>query len=138
MLDVDRHVRHGFSMMALACLTIEALQAFRLGLRTTKNNSANMFAAFFAQHPAFSDFSDSNWFYDNIRCGLLHDAEARGGWRIVRSGPLVDKEQRVINATRFLRALRSAVDEFAGQLRDDDCWALFKKKMKQVVENCEA
>ena len=137
MLDVDEGLRHGFSMMAVACLTIEALQAFRLGLSTTRNKSRDMFSAFFAQHPAFSDFADGDWFYDDIRCGLLHDAEARGGWRIVRKGSLVDKSARAINATRFLRALREAVDDYAKQLQDDKCWALFQKKMKQVIKNCE-
>lgn len=136
-LDVDSTHRHGFSMMAVACLTIEALQAFRLGLSTTKDNSANMFAAFFAQHPAFCDFAGDKWFYDDIRCGLLHDAEARGGWRILRSGPLLDKDARVINATRFLRALRGAVHDYATQLKNDKYWALFQKKMKQVIKNCE-
>jgi hypothetical protein len=137
MLDVDGRLRHGFSMMAVACLTIEALQAFRSGLSTTRNKSRNMFAAFFAQHPAFSDFADGDWFYDDIRCGLLHDAEGRGGWRILRKGPLVDKNDRAINATRFLRALRGAVNDYATELQEDRCWALFQKKMKQVIKNCE-
>lgn len=137
LLDGDKHSRHGFSMMAVACLTIEALQAFRFGLSTTRNKSAQMFAAFFSQHSAFSDFSDGNWFYENIRCGLLHEAEARGGWRIVRSGPLVDRTGRVVNATRFLREVRTAVDKYASQLQNDECWSLFRKKMRQVVRNCE-
>lgn len=137
LLDVDRKHRHGFSMMAVACLAIEALQAFRLGLKSTKKNSENMFAAFFAQHPAFADFAGDGWFYDHIRCGLLHDAEARGGWRILRMGSLVDKKARAINATRFVREVRNAVYAYADSLKDDQRWKLFKRKMEQVVENCE-
>lgn len=137
LLDVDRKQRHGFSMMAVACLAIEALQAFQLGLKSTKKNSENMFAAFFAQHPAFADFAGDGWFYDHIRCGLLHDAEARGGWRILRTGPLVNKEARTINATLFVRELRKAVSAYADELVDDQSWVSFKRKMKQVVANCE-
>lgn len=51
LLDVDWKQRHGFSMMAVACLAIEALQAFRLGLKSTKDKSADMFAGFFKQPP---------------------------------------------------------------------------------------
>jgi hypothetical protein len=136
-LDVDRNQRHGFSMMAVACLTIEALQAFRLGLPTTRNNSAKLFAAFFAEHPAFADSTDGKWFYDNIRCGLLHEAEARGGWRIRREGPHVDKNSRVSNAVRFFQALRGAVHDYASQLHEDETWKRFKRRMKQVIRSCD-
>lgn len=96
-----------------------------------------MFAAFFAGHPAFADFAGENWFYDYIRCGLLHDAEARGGWRILRTGPLVDKKARTINATRIVREVRKAVYAYVHSLRDDKAWGLFKSKMKRVTANCE-
>lgn len=135
---LNASIRHGFSMMAIACLTIESLQAFRLGLGSTKNNSGNMFAAFFAHHRAFAEFADGTWFYDDIRCGILHVAEARGGWRILRSGPLIDKKTKAINATRFVRQLRRAVYAYAAELQHDEAlWKLFKKKMGQVVKNCE-
>lgn len=136
---LDGAARHGFSMIAIACLTIEALQSFRLGLGSTKNNSGKMFAAFFAHHRAFEEFSDGSWFYDDIRCGILHVAEARAGWRILRRGPLVDKTARAINATRFAQQLRRAVYAYAAELEHDEAlWILFKRKMNQVIKNCEA
>lgn len=135
---LDANTRHGFSMMAIACLTIEALQSFRLGLGSTRNMSGAMFTAFFKDHRGFADFADGDWFFMHIRCGILHLGEARGGWRILRRGVLVDKHARTINATRFLKELRAAVNAYATDLEgDDQLWSLFEKKMKQVVKNCE-
>ncbi len=135
---LDSATRHGFAMMALACLTIEALQSFRKGLGSTRNQSRALFRTFFAEHETFILFSEGNWFYDDIRCGLLHQAEARSGWRIVRRGVLIDLESRTINADKFLRALRSAVHDYARSIAfDDKLWSNFKTKMACVVKNCD-
>ena len=130
--------KHGFTSMAIACLAIEALESFYQGRSDTKNCSAQMFRDFFARYPPLQVFGDGGkWFFVDIRCGLLHQAEARGGWHIRRNGPLLDRAARTINATAFLREVRRAVETYAQQLRvDDKCWKLFQQKMKAVCSNC--
>jgi hypothetical protein len=79
----------------------------------------------------------ADWFYQDVRCGILHQAEVRRGWRVRRTGPLLDIHSRTINATRVLRELRAAVRSYAAELRTNDrLWELFKKKMDAVCANC--
>lgn len=135
----DSQRKHGFTSMAIACLAIETLESFYQGLPDTRNKSEQMFRDFFNRDTPLKIFGDGgNWFYKDIRCGLLHQAEARGGWRIQRSGCLLDMDARIINATTFLREVRKAVIEYAQRLEDDnDCWSLFQKKMGHICDNCK-
>jgi hypothetical protein len=131
--------KHGFTIMAVCCLVIEALESYYQGKGDTKGQSRAMFESFFKRDTPLEVFAgDSDWFYKDIRCGILHQSEARSGWHILRSGPLLDKPTKRINATRFFRELRKAVDSYASQLQhDDNLWTLFKKKMNAVCDNCD-
>ncbi|MFU5826563.1 hypothetical protein [Pseudomonas aeruginosa] len=130
--------KHGFMTMAVCCLVIETLESFYQGMEGTRGNSARMFNDFFARDTVFKVFSGGdNWFYKDIRCGILHQSEARAGWRILRSGALLDMSTKSINATKFIRELVRVVDTYADQLqRDDDLWDRFKNKMRAVCANC--
>lgn len=129
--------KHGFTIMAVCCLVIETLESFYQGLGNTKNQSRRMFRDFFARDTALKIFEGGDWFYNDIRCGILHQSEARGGWHILRSGPLLDAPTKRINATKFIREIHKVVDIYANQIQFDDAlWALFKMKMKTVCDNC--
>lgn len=131
--------KHGFTLLAVACLIIETLESFRQGCADTKGASKRMFQDFFARSTALKDFAGANdWFYKDIRCGILHQSETRGGWRVLRKGPLVDAKGRAINATALLRALQLAVEQYAAQLETDEAlWKNFQKKMDAVCANCK-
>lgn len=124
--------------MAIGCLTIETLESFYQGRPDTRRVSAQMFRSFFERDTPLKVFGgDGDWFYRDIRCGVLHQAEARGGWRIRRGGPLLDAAARTINATIFLREVRRAVGAYAKELEfDDQCWMRFQRKMQAVCTNC--
>jgi len=130
--------KHGFTIMAVCCLLIETLESFYQGRADTKGKSRKMFSDFFERDTALKVFGGGNaWFYCDIRCGILHQSEARNGWHIVRSGPLIDHSKKRINATRFIRELRKSVDIYAQLIEDDDVvWSHFKKKMQAVCGNC--
>jgi hypothetical protein len=130
--------KHGFASLAVACLVIETLESFYQGREDTKLLSRQMFSDFFKRDTGLKELGTAgDWFFLDIRCGILHQAEARGGWRVLRSGPLVDASARTINATRLLRELRNEVRTYAAMIRTDDAvWTLFKKKMKAVCDNC--
>ncbi|MGO4155989.1 hypothetical protein [Cupriavidus sp. YAF13] len=131
--------KHGFMIMAIGCLVIETLESFYQGRADTKRHSLAMFRDFFARNTALNVFGGENdWFYRDIRCGILHQSEARNGWRILRRGQLLDRSTKSINATKFIRELHTAVDAYAAQLQEDEeIWLKFKKKMKAVCKNCE-
>lgn len=145
---VDAPSRHGFTLMAIACLTIEALESFYQGksesrTRTRDGGSGAMFESFFRRPTGLEAFGgDRNWFYKQIRCGILHQAETVGGWRIRRDCKLLDKQQRLINGKQFVLILQAAVGDYASQLErtndGDALWKNFRKKMDAVCSNCEA
>lgn len=132
--------KHGFTILAVACLVIETLESFYQGQADTRMQSKKMFNDFFKRETQLNVFSSPNsWFFYDIRCGILHQGEARDGWRIWRKGPLLDTNNKTINATRFLQELKSAVIAYGNQLSsDDECWQNFKKKMAAVCANCSA
>jgi hypothetical protein len=134
--------KHGFAMMAIACLLIETYQGFIRGNADTKfGDGAATFQSFFETNESLKQFAagKKNWFYKNIRCGILHQSEVREGWRILRSGALLNFDKRTINATKFLRELEGIIGAYPKRLaRDDALWTNFCKKMDAVCRTCEA
>lgn len=81
-IQVEPIRKNGFTMMAIACLMIEALECFSQRKANSKRESARMFASFFRRWHGFSMFDPvSDEFYQHVRCGILHQAETTGGWR---------------------------------------------------------
>jgi hypothetical protein len=132
---------HGFSIMANCCLMIEALESFYQGWEDTEYKSRQAFESFFKREPRFQVLQPRcGDFYYDVRCGILHQAETKGGWRIRRSGPLLDEESLTINAIEFLRQLGLCLSAYAellcNQAWDTDEWVRFRTKMDHVIEHC--
>ncbi len=139
-VEVSGVKKSGFAMMAVACLMIEALESFSRGWPHTEGRSELAFCSFFARWPAFAQFRPyAESFYRYIRCGILHQAETTGGWRIHRKGELLNAERRIINASRFLKTLREVLDAYCRDLEskpwDSEIWVCFRRKMKAVCRN---
>lgn len=131
--------RNGFSILAVACLVIETLESFYEGRADTRGRSREMFKNFFDRETDLKVFGGGNdWFFRDIRCGLLHQGEARGGWRIWRSGALLDRDRNTINAETFLAALSLEIRRYSDQLiANDAVWDNFRKKMDAICVNCD-
>lgn len=89
-LDKRHDKGEGFSVVALQCILIELLEAFYQGkIYTTSkkprefeyNSSKQLFSDFLMNHEPFSKHftlkTNANGFFDNIRCGLLHEAATK-------------------------------------------------------------
>lgn len=137
---LESNSRNGFCLMAIGCLVLETLESYYQGLPDTRRQSRRVFRDFFGRPTALSVFGEGgDWFFEDIRCGILHQAESRRGWRIKQTGNLIDRSVRTINALEFLLELRRAVQAYADQIqRDEASWGLFKSKMAAVCRNCEA
>ncbi len=136
---------HGFTMMAISCLMIEALQSFRRGWTDTSQRGQGelAFCTFFDAEDAFALFrGHAHDFYKGVRCGILHQAETTLGWRVRREGELLKENEgvRTINAKKFVLALQEVLDRYRDALKtaawDDESWVLLRKKMKRVCANC--
>ncbi len=135
---------HGFTMMAVSCLMVESLESFWQGWENSDHKSKEAFRKFFDRHSQFMAFrSHSTQFYKNVRCGILHQAETTGGWKITRkeTAPLfAAAPSPTINATLFLKQLQRALDGFRDTLKTADWnsteWKNIRRKMKSLCENC--
>lgn len=146
----NRYVKHvqgidsGFLKMAVACLMIETLESFRQGRKDTKGKSEKMFKDFFLSEekffPGFKDISSD--FYSSIRCGILHQAETTNAWRILRKDALLDKTNRTINATKFVKALNKSLNKYVDELKmselNSTIWKNAVIKIEDICNNCEA
>jgi hypothetical protein len=131
-------------MMAISCLMIEALEAFFEGWENTRGKSELAFCRFFAQNDGFDVFRRlSRAFYENVRCGILHQAETTGGWRITsgKKAPLLDSSAvaPAINAERFLENLKMALERYCRGLEgakwQSEQWRHVQTKLKALCDN---
>lgn len=139
----DKHEKHGFCIMAISCLMIEALQSFRRGWKKTTGLGELAFCSFFQDNDYFREFSSYGCgFYRNVRCGILHQAETTGGWTIRRKGRLFDSHNKRINATEFHKRLQAYLDDYCIKLQqanqNDYLWENCKKKLWAICKNCDA
>jgi len=148
----NRYIKHlnkldsGFLKMAISCLTIETLESFRQGKKDTKGKGVGqkMFKDFFVIEqklfPGFKDIAAD--FYSSIRCGILHQSETTNAWRILRKDDLLDKKKKTINATKFVKALEKALDNYIDCLKTSDFTSIVWKhalfKIEDVCENCKS
>lgn len=134
--------RPGFTMMAVSCLMIEALESFRQGWDNSEGQSKASFCFFFDSWEPFKDIrGHAQAFYTHIRCGILHQAETTGGWRIRRDNSgLFDAHKRTVNADRFLDGLDQVLKNYCDRLHiaawDSVEWKNVRKKLKAIVRNC--
>ena len=131
--------KNGFSIIANCCLCIETIQSFKNGWgETPKGEGQVIFEQFFKSNDRHKDFLRQN-FYKNIRCGVLHQGESAGGWKILRTGKLIDG--KTINSVKFLNEVILALENYRDELEtsewDSEIWDNFRIKMKKILANCK-
>jgi hypothetical protein len=131
----------GFAMMALCCLVIESLESFYSGWPSTRNKSEQAFRQFFGREPAFGPMAViAHDFFVNVRCGIHHQGESTGGWRIWKVGPLYNSTTHCINAKAFRKALSSSLERYVASLTNPstvpETWANCEKKLRAIIANC--
>ncbi len=99
------------------------------------------FCYFFQREPAFALFRPyAHEFWKHVRCGILHQGETTGGWRIRREKELFDVLHLTVNANKFLLAVRRSLAAYGDSLRnagwDEHIWNNFRKKMDAIIEHC--
>ncbi len=154
---------YGFAIMALCCLLIETMECYQNGLPTSDRGelerlksspindtvpaeyrldkdfeaikSKQIFINFFndVRHQEYFEGVVGEVFYREIRCGLLHQAQTKGGWRLIRSGPVWDPQHKSINRDRFSESLRQCFNVYLKQLQESK-WnnAIWKSTAKKL------
>lgn len=127
----------GFSIAAIQCSLIEFLESTWQGtkyrfLRKGETlgpfeytSSSGIFTSFLTTHPPFStEFTPdlARDFYEGIRCGLLHEARTRKGWRIWAEdgkGRIVDGDAKLLFRNGFQAAIERFVSDYGASLLGD-------------------
>jgi hypothetical protein len=128
-------------MMAASCLLIETFQCFRDGKKDTKGKGKATFNKFFSDYSVKFPEIDGVEFYNKVRCGILHQAQTHGRFRILRKGAVFDEAKKSINASTFLKNLKSIVEGYVTELRasdmNDDIWVNALRKIEYICETIE-
>jgi len=152
--------KNGFAIMANCCLLIETYTSFREAIfRNTKDKSERCFGWFFLSEKRFSDFSKDGLtlsdyknlstkinnkgvprdFYINVRCGILHNAETRNGWKITRKNNLYEENSKRINAVKFMNRLKFTIRDYKKDLIkadiEDDIWKNCLNRIQDIIDN---
>jgi hypothetical protein len=155
---------YGFSMMSLCCLLIETVQCYRDGMPTSSRKEWGLLVDIQSTEPVppeyflptvlpktgravfekfFFDFQSDfpmagQDFYENIRNGLLHQAQTKSGWTIDAKGSVpCDPLNKRINRDLFVQKLRICINNYFQVLRcaswGDANWTNAAKKMWWLI-----
>jgi hypothetical protein len=116
--SVPQSRAHGFFTIANCCLLIEAIQRYRQGTKDERTGTKeDLYAEFFGDHPRFTvSRAQGKELYHTLRSGVLHLGETKG-WLIHRKGPIIDFEDKTINATRFRLVLEDCLRKYRDDLK---------------------
>jgi hypothetical protein len=127
----------GFSILAIQCTLMEFLESTVQGLkyrhlkrgetfqRYEYSSSRDIFISFLVNREPFAKEFDASLamdFYSGVRCGLLHEARTRSGWKVWAKGPekaTINRERRIIYRDNFQLALETFIASYGHALLSD-------------------
>ena len=140
--EVDK-LKLGFSIMANMCLLIETFQAFKKGWVDTDGKSKQAFLDFFKDYQKKFDDIKGEVFYKNIRCGILHQGETTGSWKLqidAEAQKCADNKKLIIYSRIFLDRMKDVLDQYKQDLEQKDLlseeWLNCRIKLHAILGNC--
>jgi len=123
--DCLRHKYSGFVVLAIDSLLAETIQQFNDGIKNGCGQSKALIKRFLEGKRFQPDFDDKarTSFYTDIRCGLLHQAEAKEMWLVRRNQPtllqkVADGRGYIIDVDRFHAAVRGSLNDYTERIFD--------------------
>lgn len=134
----DSYLGYGFTIMTILCSLVEFIESTHKGAkyrfcRDTElglneyNKSKTCFVDFLVTKPPFhSRFSEkiASEFYGAVRCGLLHEASTKEGWRIwgrSESGKeIICYDSRKVYRDDFENAIKEYMKSYSNELVSDN------------------
>ncbi|MDZ7583698.1 MAG: hypothetical protein U0938_02605 [Thiobacillus sp.] len=152
---IDKSEGEGFSILAILCTLIEFLESTAQGIKYRHlkrgeqkkdllpyeySSSEDTFKSFLTnRHPFCNhfDLASATTFYEDIRCGLLHEARTKNGWKIwEKSGnqSIIDP-RKVIYRNDFQRAIEEFIAWYQNELQHNPLLqAAFVRKFDHLCE----
>ena len=147
-ISVERKIfneefKNGFLQLAASSLLIETFAAFLTGNNETPRGKApkqfnKVFEYAESKNNKLKVFKSSNYFYEKIRCGILHQGETKGKYLITRRNKkLLDGDE--IDAHIFHQELKSLLNSYKKDLENSDwnneIWINCRDKIKHIINN---
>lgn len=125
----------GFSIMTILCSLVEFLESTYQGKiykyvqrgqqlgQNEYSSSKTMFISFLENRAPFkTEFVNglATEFYSSIRCGLLHEATTKNGWRIWAKSPngkIVNQTEKIIYRDDFEKAINKCIEDYGQKLQ---------------------
>ena len=135
--------RFGFTIIAIDCLLIETLQAFKEGNEETKwREGKKVFVGFLTQSINLGKHFNKKYaeeFYDSYRNGILHQAQIKENHLVWSIGAVVHEVDgsMVVNRTEFHKCLKMDFEDYIHKLGDVNNTELrnnFKLKMDTLCK----
>lgn len=143
----------GFSIVAIQCSLIEFLESTIQGVNYKYvprgqrpgpheySASKDIFVSFLSKRAPFSttfEAASAEDFYASVRCGLLHEARTKNGWRIWAAnatGIVADIKQKILYRDNFQTDLLSYLHAYELQLpRDTALQKAFIRKLNNLCQ----
>ena len=141
--------KNGFAMMVNCCLLIETLASFFIGNnKTPKEEGVKAYVEVFKKAEMYDNelkIFRNEPIYGCVRCGLFHQGETYGGFKIRRDGiSLFDKSTKTIDATKFCYWVNKLLESYRDELSDtkakwnDVLWKNCKDKLIFIIKNTQS
>lgn len=139
-LEIGDNLGEGFAVVNLQCSLIETIESFINGCNSEYRNGKTLwkkdvtiifksnkeiFKSFFDKRKPFIDYDkkiDGVEFYQDVRCGLLHETQTKNNWKIrcdttksdlaYQEIPNGDFVEKIIYRENFQRDLEATVENY--------------------------
>lgn len=138
----------GFVVLALDCLLAETIEQFKSGATSGAGKSRQYITRFLstARFQPYFDKDARTHFFEDIRCGLLHQAEAKEMWLVRRGSSEMlqqvgDGRGYIIDVKQFHGAVHGTLEDYLEHLVDpskNELRANLWKKMDHICRIREA
>lgn len=135
-------VSSGFIVLSIDCLLVETIQQFIEGITDGTGQAGRLCREFLTGQrfqPAFDDAA-RRAFYLDIRCGLLHQAEAKKKWLVRRNvGALlkvVAADEYIIDVRLFHAAVKGSFEDYLARIQQPESADLRDKLWTKMDHLC--
>lgn len=142
----NKEFKSGFIIMSSCCIVIESISTFLTGEDRVKENKSGgeVFEYVFEKAKSYNNdlmqFSKKP-IYKHIRCGLHHQGETYGKFKLTRSSKaeLFNETDKKINATKFVKLLKDFLISYKNELEteawDSEIWLNCRNKVECIIKN---
>lgn len=146
----SKAIGEGFLITTIICSIIEFLSSTKEGItfRWVRNerdleeheykNSKKLFTKFLRNEKPFSNYiiddSKSEEFYSSIRCGLIHEAATKNGWKIqVGGSETICFNKKILWRDSLLQDIKSYIEDYNQKIKiNTDLQNAFKRKFDHL------